>query len=44
MRKADREIKNFEEIVDVISRCDTIRQQSGLYVVPVIKGCLLGKR
>ena len=26
------------------TRCDTIRQQSGLYVVPVIKGCLLGKR
>lgn len=25
-------------------RADTIRRQSGLYVVPVIKGCLLGKR
>ena len=25
MRKAGREIKNFDEIVDVISRCDTIR-------------------
>ena len=26
------------------TRADTIRQESGLYVVPVIKGCLLGKR
>ncbi len=26
------------------TRADTIKQQSGLYVVPVIKGCLLGKR
>lgn len=26
------------------TRADTIKKQSGLYVVPVIKGCLLGKR
>lgn len=26
------------------TRADSIRSQSGLYVVPVIKGCLLGKR
>lgn len=26
------------------TRADNIRNQSGLYVVPVIKGCLLGKR
>ena len=26
------------------TRADSIRNQSGLYVVPVIKGCLLGKR
>ncbi len=26
------------------TRADTIKQQSGLYVIPVIKGCLLGKR
>lgn len=26
------------------TRADTIKNQSGLYVVPVIKGCLLGKR
>ncbi len=26
------------------TRADTIKNESGLYVVPVIKGCLLGKR
>lgn len=26
------------------TRADTIRKQSGLYVIPVIKGCLLGRR
>ena len=26
------------------TRADTIRAQSGLYVVPVVKGCLLGQR
>ena len=25
MRKADREIKNKEEIIDIIKRCDVIR-------------------
>ena len=25
MRKADREIKNIEEIIDIIKRCDVIR-------------------
>lgn len=29
---------------DYWARADTIKEQSGLYVVPVIKGCLLGKR
>lgn len=42
MRKADREIKNFEEIVDVISRCDTIRlgisDAGAPYIVPVSFG------
>lgn len=42
MRKADREIKNLDEIVDVISRCDTIRlgisDQNAPYIVPVSFG------
>ena len=42
MRKAGREIKNFDEIVDVISRCDTIRlgiNDAGVpYIVPVSFG------
>lgn len=42
MRKSDREIKNFEEIIDVLNRCDTIR--IGLfggeypYIVPLSFG------
>jgi hypothetical protein len=42
MRKADREIKSFDEIVDVMSRCDTIRigiNDAGVpYIVPVSFG------
>ena len=42
MRKAGREIKDFDEIVDVISRCDTIRlgiNDAGVpYIVPVSFG------
>ena len=42
MRKADREIKNFDEIVDVISRCDTIRlgisDVEAPYIVPLSFG------
>ena len=29
---------------DYWTRAETIKNQSGLYVVPVVKGCLLGKR
>jgi len=42
MRKAGREIKNFDEIVDVISRCDTIRlgisDKDAPYIVPLSFG------
>ena len=42
MRKADREIKDFDEIVDVISRCDTIRlgisDAGAPYIVPLSFG------
>ena len=42
MRKADREITSFEEIVEVLSRCDTIRlgiSDAGTpYIVPVSFG------
>ncbi len=42
MRKADREIKDFDEILDVISRCDTIRigiNDAGVpYIVPLSFG------
>ena len=42
MRKADREIMCFDEIVDVISRCDTIRlgisDGDAPYIVPVSFG------
>ncbi|MBA4347430.1 MAG: 5-nitroimidazole antibiotic resistance protein [Clostridiales bacterium] len=42
MRKFDREIKSFYEIVDVISRCDTIRlginDADAPYIVPVSFG------
>ena len=42
MRKADREITNFDEIVELLSRCDTIRlgiSDGGTpYIVPVSFG------
>ena len=42
MRKAEREIKNLEEIADVLSRCDTIRlgisDADAPYIVPVSFG------
>ena len=42
MRKAGREITNFDEIVDVISRCDTIRlgisDVEAPYIVPLSFG------
>lgn len=42
MRKAGREIKEFDEIVDVLSRCDTIRlgisDADAPYIVPLSFG------
>ena len=42
MRKADREIKSFDGIVDVLSRCDTVRlgisDTDAPYIVPVSFG------
>lgn len=42
MRRADREIKDFNEIVDVIARCDTLRLglhgETYPYVVPLSFG------
>ena len=42
MRKADREITNFDEIVDVFDSCDTIRigisDEKAPYIVPVSFG------
>ena len=42
MRKADREITNFEEILEVLSRCDTIRlgisDAGAPYIVPLSFG------
>ncbi len=42
MRKADREIKDFNEVVDVLERCDTIRigifGEEYPYVVPLSFG------
>ena len=42
MRKAEREIKNLEEIADVLSRCDTVRigiNDAGMpYIVPLSFG------
>jgi nitroimidazol reductase NimA-like FMN-containing flavoprotein (pyridoxamine 5'-phosphate oxidase superfamily) len=42
MRKAEREITNFEEIVDLIGRCDTVRLGLAVdgtpYVVPLSFG------
>jgi len=42
MRKAGREITNFDEIVEVISRCDTIRlginDKEAPYIVPLSFG------
>jgi len=42
MRKAEREIKDFEQIIDLLGRCDTIRigiaDEEAPYVVPVSFG------
>ena len=42
MRKAEREITNFEEIVELIDRCDTVRLGLAVegtpYVVPLSFG------
>ena len=42
MRKANREIQNFDEIVALLARCDTLHigmtGESGPYVVPVSFG------
>ncbi|HBL83765.1 MAG: 5-nitroimidazole antibiotic resistance protein [Clostridiales bacterium GWF2_38_85] len=42
MRRSDREIKNFNDIVDVLSRCDTIRlginRNDYPYVIPLSFG------
>ena len=42
MRKAEREITNFEEILNVFERCDTIRigisDEPAPYIVPVSFG------
>ncbi len=42
MRKADREIKQFDEIVDLLARCDTIRlgisDEFAPYIVPLSFG------